>query len=91
MIRNIRAMLLFLGVITLAAGCVLGIGGTDKVYLRHTETGHTVECGPYKYALNIPDKQIAFNQERACITDYQRQGYERVPREKGKQEGGMTE
>ncbi len=71
--RNIGAMLLTLGVLALPIGCA-----TEKVYLRHAKTGHTVKCGPYGY-LNVPDKAVAFKQERACIRDYQRQGYERVP------------
>ncbi len=70
--RNIGAMLLTLGVLALPIGCA-----TETVYLRHA-TGHTVKCGPYGY-IALANKAVAFAQERACIRDYQRQGYERVP------------
>ena len=71
--RNIGAMLLTLGVLALPIGCA-----TETVYLRLANTGHTVKCGPYGY-IHPHYKAVAFAQERACIRDYQRQGYERVP------------
>ena len=62
-------------VIISLAGCA-----TEAVYLRHPETGQTVKCGPYSYVGN-PGKSLAIEQERGCINDYQRQGYQRVPEE----------
>lgn len=50
---------------------------TKPVYLRHPATGRVVQCGPYAWSElrtgSVPER------ERGCITDYQRQGYERVP------------
>ena len=58
----------------LLIGCVL----TDPVLLRHLKTGQTVQCGPYRYDHHTAVAIIM--QERGCIEDYQRQGYERVPK-----------
>ena len=37
-----------------------------------------VQCGPY--ATFPEDTVLAYQKERDCIADYQRQGYERTPR-----------
>lgn len=48
---------------------------TEPVYLRHSESGDVIQCGPYEkegsgaHAL----------QEAQCINDYKEQGYVRVP------------
>ena len=50
---------------------------TDAVLLRHGGTGKTVKCGPYSTTTREA-RIAAVEHERGCITDYQRQGYERV-------------
>lgn len=57
----------------LAAGC----SATMPVYLKHIETGQIVQCGPFPN-LGMRATAAAFH-ENQCITDYQRQGYERAP------------
>ncbi len=52
---------------------------TVPVILRHTETGQTVQCGPYRSSPAIRAIAAA-EHEKTCIHDYQRQGYERVPK-----------
>lgn len=51
---------------------------TDPVFLRHPQTGTVVQCGPYDFRpyQAAPSAML----ERGCIEDYQRQGYERVPK-----------
>lgn len=66
--RWLAALLL----VSVLAGC-----STAPVYLKHTETGQVVQCGPYPTG-GIQAAAGAFH-ENQCITDYQRQGYERVP------------
>ena len=55
----------------LMAGC------TSAIILRHPQTGQTTKCGPYLtfgiHSYTVPER------ERACVHDFQRQGYERVP------------
>lgn len=45
-------------------------GCADPILLRHPETGETVQCGPYA--------KNDFQRERACVQDFQQQGYQRV-------------
>lgn len=66
------ALLLVTGVAL--AGCA----ATDPVYLRHQTTGQVAQCGPYPSYTTVR-ASMALLQERWCIKDYQRQGYERVP------------
>lgn len=56
----------------LLAGC-----STDPVLLRHPQTGQMEECGPYP-TITQSQAAAAVELERGCITDYERQGYERV-------------
>lgn len=49
---------------------------TEKVYLRNAASV-TVTCGPY-FSANLAAGAAA-QRESQCISDYQRQGYERVP------------
>ena len=50
---------------------------TAPVYLKHMETGQVVTCGPYD---NRPlQAASSAYRESQCITDYQRQGFERTP------------
>jgi hypothetical protein len=61
----------FILVVTLLTGC------TSAVHLRHPVTGQTTQCGPYA---NIGGwKYTALSHERACVEDYQLQGFQRVP------------
>ncbi len=55
-----------------AAGC-----STAPVYLKHTQSGQIVQCGPFPTG-GVQAAAGALH-ENQCITDYQRQGYERVP------------
>jgi hypothetical protein len=50
---------------------------TAPVYLRHPQTGQSASCGPYNS--DPVTANVAASREARCITDYQRQGYERVP------------
>jgi len=47
------------------------------VVLRHPSTGLTVEC---RAGGAVPGSRAAYQHQRDCVEDYQRQGYERVPR-----------
>jgi hypothetical protein len=58
----------------LAAACAT----TEPIVLRHPD-GRTVQCGPYD---NRPAHAMASAyRERGCIEDFQRQGFERVPKQ----------
>ena len=50
---------------------------TLPVYMRHPQTNQTAACGPYNYGPFTA--QVVEAREERCITDYQRQGYERAP------------
>jgi hypothetical protein len=64
-------LVLFLGC-SLFAGC-----SSETVILRHSQTGATVTCGPYShYGYFGGDYKRSMPQ---CITEYQRQGFERIP------------
>ena len=54
------------------AGCT-----TAPIYLKHTETGRVVECGPYFYSAAV--SVAAALREAQCIEDYKQQGYRRGP------------
>lgn len=58
---------------------VLVTGCTSAVTLRHPATGAIAKCGPYTMALGIGSVYTAMERERQCVSDYQRQGYERAP------------
>lgn len=62
--------------VLLLAGCLALTGCTEAIYMRNM-AGMIATCGPYRStgisSLSTPDR------ERQCITDYQRQGYERIP------------
>ncbi len=78
--RLVLAISLLIGTALISA-CAGYILTTEPVMLRHRETGQTVQCGPYRYSHLIHEQspRTAFARERACVEDYQRQGYERVP------------
>ena len=67
-----RIVLLLVPAVLLAA-CTT----TQPVYLRHPQTGQTATCGPYNE--DPVTASITLSRETRCITDYQRQGYERIP------------
>jgi len=57
------------GTMVVLAGC------TGPVILRDPETGKTVQCGPEDTEQSA---EVAYQRQRACIEQYQRQGYKRV-------------
>jgi hypothetical protein len=60
--------------------CVVSLAActtTAPVYMRHPQTGQTAVCGPYNS--DPVTASVSAERESRCITDYQRQGYERVP------------
>lgn len=66
-------MRLILVFVLLLAGCA----ATNVAVLRHSGTGQTVKCGPYLAGGRAADAGAA--REARCISDYQRQGFKRVP------------
>jgi len=53
---------------------------TESIVLRHPDTGVTVVCGPYPYAL-YSSMAAGYRAERQqCVAQYQRQGYIRLAR-----------
>jgi hypothetical protein len=50
---------------------------TDAVVLRNAMTGQTAKCGPYVMDSAFSDSQA--QREARCVSDYQRQGFERAP------------
>lgn len=57
------------GTLAFLAGC------TGPVILRHPETGKTVQCGADD---TEESAEAAYQRQRDCIEQYQRQGYKRV-------------
>jgi hypothetical protein len=56
---------------------LIGVSGCgDSVTLRN-QAGMTVTCGPY-YRDSIGSNSMALR-EAQCVSDYQKQGYQRVP------------
>ena len=65
--------------ILLTLTVIIGCATSEIVYLRNN-VGDLVQCGPYTNYGNIPNSVASSRiQLRDCISDYQRQGYERVP------------
>ena len=48
---------------------------TDSVTLLHSDTGVSVTCGPYPYALYSSMAEAYRLERRQCVTRYQEQGY----------------
>jgi hypothetical protein len=67
---------LVIGLALLLAGCV----GPD-IELRHPATGWVATCdgGYARLLLGGPTNQSGKDRQSACIDDYRRRGYERVP------------
>jgi hypothetical protein len=68
----LKRILLLFPLIALAA-----CNTTQPIYLQNPQTGQTATCGPYNYDPVTAD--VVLNREARCITDFQRQGYERLP------------
>jgi hypothetical protein len=66
-------LVLLIGMLALFAGCQ-----TDPVFLRHPQTGRTVQCGPYSHSTDPISFETATTKEGNCVEKYERQGYERV-------------
>ena len=68
--------LILIGMLTLLVGCV-----TDPVLLLHPQTKKEKQCGPYYFtgmSSGMLSKDAALERERACINDYEQEGYERI-------------
>ena len=68
---NIYTLSFIVVLVAVLAAC------TTPVYLKHPSTGQVVKCGPYR-ATGISSIASA-EREARCISDYQAQGYVRVP------------
>jgi hypothetical protein len=51
---------------------------TTAIRLQNPTTGQTAQCGPYASDI-IAGGDAQAQRERACVQDFQRQGYERLP------------
>jgi hypothetical protein len=71
-VRPLRIFLALVPAIALAA-----CNTTQPVYLHNPQTGEAATCGPYNY--DPVTANVVLNREARCISDYQRQGYERAP------------
>jgi hypothetical protein len=66
-------------IIATAAALCLGIGAcTSAVKLRNPATGETASCGPYLME-GLGQPASVADREARCISDFQRQGFQRVP------------
>ena len=66
---------MLVGMLALLAGCV-----RDAVILIHPQTGKEAQCGPFYFTRmesGIFSKAAAEERERDCVSDYQKEGYER--------------
>lgn len=63
--------------IAIFIACAALAACTAPVQLRNPATGQTASCGPYMLDSLGSDSQA--EREARCISDYQREGYERVP------------
>lgn len=62
--------------------CLVGCAATSERVTLRNQSGQTVTCGPYStydYSYTETSSSIVEARLRGCISDYQRQGYERVP------------
>lgn len=61
------------------SAALAGCATSEIVYLKNPN-GAMVQCGPYTHYGNIPTANLTTQIDlRDCVTDFQRQGYERVP------------
>ena len=65
------------------AGCAPGqIGlGSAPIYMYNQTTDQNATCGPFvgPFGASSETRTAAALREAQCISDYQRQGFERVP------------
>jgi hypothetical protein len=65
-------------VLVLLLSCLLFAGcASEAVMLKHPQTGATVTCGPYRSFAGFGDDYVRSMSQ--CISDYHRQGFERIP------------
>ena len=70
-----RQILVVVAAVLVSAGCA-----TQPVLLRNGQTGQTAQCGPYTNMHPLfPAMSPHWKAERECISDFHRQGFERVP------------
>jgi hypothetical protein len=70
-------MLAALSALAITGTLIVLAGCTGPVILRDPQTGKTVHCGPDETEQRA---DVAYQHQRDCIEDYQRQGYKRVSR-----------
>lgn len=71
-------LFMLFAILLLLAGCV---AMTDPIALRHAD-GRIVKCGPYQaYEWGGGPSTASAIREGQCISDFQRQGFERVATE----------
>lgn len=64
--------------VTLFVGLTLASCASEAVHLKN-QAGNIVQCGPYNDRGIGPIADLATQQRlRDCVTDFQRQGYERL-------------
>ena len=63
--------------LSLILAAVGGCASADPVVLRHPVTGQVTKCPGYNTAPAMAG--VAETQQRNCVQDFQRQGFERVP------------
>jgi len=76
-VLRLRSVVTMSMVLPLVGVTVVGCA-RPAVHLRHPGTGQAVTCGPYAAAGPIRSQTLGA-QERACVEDYEKQGYQRVP------------
>jgi hypothetical protein len=59
------------------SGTLVVLGCIGPVILRDPQTGKTVQCSPDD---TNESAEVAYQRQRDCIENYQRQGYKRVSR-----------
>ena len=70
-----RPLALAVTLLLVLAGC-----STTPILMRNARTGQTTQCDPYTNMHPLfPAMSPHWKAERECISDYQRQGFERVP------------
>jgi hypothetical protein len=57
----------------IVALCLSAAACTSAIKMKNPATGQIATCGPYADTWTTPER------EGRCISDYQRQGYQRVP------------
>lgn len=69
--------------IRLVAVCMIlsSCAGVGEIIFLQNAAGEIVQCGPYSAGLyTAVERQAAARQLRECVADYQRGGFERIPR-----------